>query len=67
MTFETEQYQKEFNRILDTFTGVDGGVSFIKLRMLLERLDKENTYHGNLVLDIMSKFSKLIDLAAEKY
>jgi hypothetical protein len=48
---------------MDCFTGADGGVSFVNLRILLEGMENEDTQTANAVLDIMRKFSRLIDVA----
>ena len=52
--------------IMDTFGGADGGISFINLRTLLERVDKlcENgdTY-AQEILETVYKFQRLIAIA----
>jgi len=54
------------DNIMDCFTGTDGGVSFVNLRFLLEGMEKEDTDSAEAVLDIMRKFSRLIDVANKK-
>lgn len=36
--FQSEELNDDFQDILDTFSGADGGISFVKLRLLLERI-----------------------------
>lgn len=50
------EINKDFQKILDTFSTLDGGVSFIALKTLTE----DNTDIGNKVLKDMAK---LIDAA----
>jgi hypothetical protein len=52
-----------FMNILDCMTGTDGGIRFIRLRIMLERMQAEDTPTAEQVLDIMRKFSRLIDVA----
>lgn len=56
--------------ILDCMTGGDGGVSFIELRVALDRYEEEAA-DGNEssaeVLMIVRRFSMLIDLVQRRY
>ena len=59
---------KSLKNILDTMTGADGGIKFVKFKMLVE--DMENRINNgdkqaDQILDIMDKFSKLIDFSCE--
>lgn len=58
--------QEAFSTIIDCFSGADGGVSFTKLRLLLEDMEAEESDTGNQVVDIMTKFAKLIKVANRK-
>lgn len=66
--FESEQLRLEFKNIVDTFSGVDGGIKFVKLRVLLESLEKQidSDAAAKDIIKIMSQFSRLIDVA-QKY
>lgn len=61
--------KKAFDNILDCFDGADGGISFVNVRILIERMDElaeERTPEGHAaskVIDVMLRFSKLIDVA----
>ena len=63
---KSEKYQKQFDNILDCFTGADGGGSFINLRVMLEEMEHQEEM-GDIpaaqVLQIFSNFSRLIDTA----
>ena len=54
--------KEAFRNILDTFTGADGGVKFIKFRAHLEDIEKRNDVDSKKVLKIMTDFSKLINV-----
>ena len=66
--FKSEQLQKEFDNILDTFSGTDGGIRFIKLQCFLKEFENrsETESSARQILDVMSRFSKLIDVANKK-
>jgi hypothetical protein len=60
----------EFDYILDTFSGTDGGVRFVKFQALIVEMDKRyeegtgrESYDSGKILDIMSKFKHLIEIA----
>lgn len=63
--FESEQLRLEFKNIVYTFFGADGGIKFIKLRILLESLEKQidSDIVAKGIVEVMSKFSRLIDAA----
>ena len=52
--------KKHFLNILDTFSGTDGGVSFVKLKTALEEWDKAEDPAGKELLKMMINFSKII-------
>ena len=59
-------YQKQLENIMDCFTGADGGVSFMNLRLLLEQMERQENEGDEMasdVLKIFSNFSRLIDCA----
>jgi hypothetical protein len=61
-----EQTKNTLSLITDTFTGADGGVSFILTRGLIEELDKraaEGDKDAQKVLDVVTQFSNIIKLA----
>lgn len=61
--------QKAFDNILDCFGGADGGVAFIKLKVMLETFDeqsKEDNPEGNKayqIIRVVHQFNKLIEIA----
>lgn len=65
----SKKTQKSFNTILDCMTGADGGVSFVKLKIMIEGLDElalQENKAGNdarKILIIMDQFAKLIEIA----
>lgn len=62
--------REELQNILDCMTGVDGGVSFIELRVALDRYEEEAA-DGNEasaeVLNMVRRFSKMIDIVQRRY
>jgi hypothetical protein len=53
-------------RILDTFSGTDGGIRFIKLRFFLESLERDakaGDSDAERILEIVRQFDRLIDIA----
>ena len=58
--------KKAFDNILDTMTGMDGGVSFVKFKCLVEQMD-DMANNGNKpaeeIILLVKRFSKLIDVA----
>ena len=56
-----------FDNILNTFSGEDGGIAFIKFRNFVEQLDKkENDESAESIIEIMVRFSRMIQLAQEE-
>lgn len=54
--------------ILDTMTGADGGVRFIYLRNLVEEMDRRAEGGDNdakSIIDVVMRFSRLIDVAVK--
>jgi hypothetical protein len=63
------QIDAAFHNITDTFTGLDGGVAFVKLRALINKLSKDADAGDEAAKDILlfvTRFSKLIDVASSK-
>jgi hypothetical protein len=61
---------KAFQSITDTFTGADGGVSFVNLKVLVEKLDKQHREDdyvdaGKILLMII-RFNSIIQAANKK-
>lgn len=65
------ELQNAFDNILDCFGGADGGIAFIKLKVMLEDFDKQSQEHtpeGNTafqVLRVVHQFNRLIELAGD--
>ncbi|MND59840.1 hypothetical protein D3C80_510450 [compost metagenome] len=60
----------DINRILDVFSGVDGGVEFVFLKNNLEGIERR--YHADIddeasrqLLDILHKFRRLVDVLSK--
>ena len=61
--------QAAFDNILDTMNGADGCGRFVRLLAMVRAMDKlaaEGDENGKQILDVMLRFSKLIDVANEK-
>lgn len=55
------------DNILDTFTGADGGIKFVKLRSALDAFEiKAGTGDkaSEKILEVVTNFSRLIDVIA---
>lgn len=53
-------------KVLDCFSGADGGVGFHKFRLLIEEMDKKaqsGDYAAGEILTILTRFAKLLDVA----
>lgn len=61
----TEKTKKALDNILDCFGGADGGASFVRLKWFLEDLDErqETDPVAEQILEVMFRFSRLIDVA----
>jgi hypothetical protein len=58
--------KKSLDNILDTFGGVDGGISFVQLKTLVEQLaSRAETGDESAaeVLNVMFRFERLIEVA----
>ena len=58
--------QKSLNNILDTMSGADGGVSFIKLKFLLEDWERQAAQGdkpAQELCNVLHRFSNLVDVA----
>ena len=63
----SKETQEQFDNILSTMSGADGGMRFMNLRVLLDDMDsREGDLTAQSVVDIMRRFSRLIDVANEK-
>lgn len=67
------EHQEAFDNILECFSGADGCVSFINVKMVIEDMDRRahdcSNQDGNdayQVLACMRQFSKLIEIANRK-
>lgn len=57
--------KKAWRNVIDTFTGADGGVRFVRVMGLIEGFDKaaDKDADAQKVIEILWRFSKLIDVA----
>jgi len=65
MTETEKQIQELLEPTLECFSGADGGVSFIKLKVLLNEMQKksnEGDTKATEILLVAKRFSKLIEL-----
>lgn len=65
-----EKTQKDFDNILDVFSGGDGGIGFMSFRHLMEDMDaKAATGDAGAVqvVSIMERFSRLLDVAKKNF
>jgi hypothetical protein len=61
-----KETQKHLDNIMDCMAGADGGIRFVNLLMLLRGMDEkadEGDNDAQQVLDVMIRFSKMIDVA----
>jgi hypothetical protein len=67
MTFKDRKLQEQFDNIMDTFGATDGGIKFIKLRQLLEELERRSDEEADQIaeklIQIVGQFSRMIDVA----
>ena len=61
-----DKLQAEIDNIMDTFTGADGGVSFMQLRWMLEALEEKDDSASKTLLRMVSNFSRLIEVAKKE-
>jgi hypothetical protein len=65
----TKETKEAFDNITDTFTGGDGGVRFLKVKFLIEEMDRQSE-SGNAdacqIIRVIKQFSRLIDFANKK-
>lgn len=66
----TKETKDQFDYIRDTFAGADGGIRFVKLKVLIEEMDRQHQAGGQqghtagLVLDkTIGAFKRFIELA----
>ena len=64
--FKDKQLESDINYILDTFTGGDGGISFIKFKVLIEHLDQKDDEAAREIIRIVRRFVRLIETAQKE-
>ena len=62
----TEQTKSYFDNIADTFADSDGGIRFLKLKMLIDAIDEKEDEASKEIIKLVVKFSTLIDVANKK-
>lgn len=60
MELRDKQLQRDFDEIVDTMTGADGGVSFMAFKSMVEGLDKQDDADSKALLDFTKKFAKFL-------
>ena len=66
MSSNEPRIQDELRSITECFTGADGGISFLKFKVFVETLEEQyigGDYKAGEVLNIVSKFNQLIEIA----
>ena len=64
--FKTKEVEDAFNNVLDTFAAADGGKRFVYTKILLAEMDRKaekGDFHAEQILNVLLKFSRLIDIA----
>lgn len=52
--------KQDFDLIIDTFTGADGGTTFMAFKSVLEELDKKTDADSKQLVDFTVKFAKFL-------
>lgn len=60
MTLQDKNLQEDINLILDTFTGADGGVSFMAFQMIVRDLDSKKEFKDKTMLKVVTDFAKFL-------
>lgn len=60
MALSDKQLQEDFDFILDTFSGADGGATFMALKSMINFLDKKNDEDSRKILLVVTRFARLI-------
>jgi hypothetical protein len=68
MIFKDEELGDAIQNIMNTFSGSDGGVRYIKFRVTLEYLETlaDNDAAAAHIIEIVKQFSRLIDASQNK-
>jgi hypothetical protein len=69
MTGVRNETSKAFDNIIDTMTCVDGGKRALRFMEVIREIDscaEEGDLHAQEVINVMLRFSKLIDIACNK-
>jgi len=64
-----KETQKHFDNIMDCMAGADGGGRFLRLKFMIEDMDKradKGEVGAQQIVDVMVYFSRLIDVANKK-
>ncbi len=56
----TPDLQEDFDLIVDTFTGADGGLSFMAFKAMMDHLDKKTDDASRQLLDITVNFARFL-------
>jgi len=62
MSYLNEENTKAMDTILDCFGGADGGITFIRLRDFIKRMENEDSESARKILLVLHRFSKLIEV-----
>lgn len=64
-----KETKEAFDNITDTFTGGNGGVRFLKVKFLIEEMDKRSESgdaDAHQIIRVIEQFSRLINFANKK-
>lgn len=64
--FKNPELEAAHMNILDCYGGSDGGIRFVGLLVLLDRMEAEDSEASRQLIDIVLKMSRLIDAANSK-
>lgn len=65
MTDISKQSEEHLNRILDVFSGADGGVGFVTLRRFIMKVEREDTPASKQLLKVFHDFGKLLKVISK--
>jgi len=58
-----QNVKESLDNILNCMSGADGGIAFVRLMALLEKIGEDEAHAGRLVEEAVHQFSRLINVA----
>jgi len=62
----TDQLKKSVRKIMDMFTGADGGVNYVHFKVLLEAMEQKalsGDKAAEQIIELIYRFERLIDVS----